>query len=69
MLLLSCRHGAQGVLDTASHAAMENEFGTFDLDEVIKKILENGSIQDVEVSTLGPWILWSGACEEGGNRR
>ncbi len=39
------RHGAQGQLDGASKGTLENEFGTSRDDEVIKKILEEGSVQ------------------------
>ena len=46
----SHRHGAQGVLDTASKATLENEFGTSVDDEVVAKILEGGSVQTTEVS-------------------
>ncbi|PSS27913.1 hypothetical protein M430DRAFT_131909 [Amorphotheca resinae ATCC 22711] len=42
------RHGAQGTFDGASHATLENEFGTHDEDEVIKQVLEKGSIQESE---------------------
>ncbi|EPS33169.1 hypothetical protein POX_a01836 [Penicillium oxalicum] len=38
-------HGAQGVLDTASKAALESEFGTSKEEECMVKILENGSYQ------------------------
>ncbi|OQD74694.1 hypothetical protein PENDEC_c010G03288 [Penicillium decumbens] len=38
-------HGAQGVLDTASNAALENEFGTKKEDECMVKILEGGELQ------------------------
>lgn len=43
------RHGAQGVLDGASKSTLENEFGTTDEDECIKKILHGGMIQETEV--------------------
>ncbi|EAU36642.1 conserved hypothetical protein [Aspergillus terreus NIH2624] len=39
------RHGAQGVLDGASKASLENEFGTSNEDDVVTKILENGEFQ------------------------
>ena len=45
------RHGAQGTMDGASNAALDNEFGTHDEDEVIKQILTKGSIQSGEVCT------------------
>ncbi|KAJ5505308.1 hypothetical protein LT330_009334 [Penicillium expansum] len=38
-------HGAQGVLDTASQAALQNEFGTTKDDECMVKILEGGEYQ------------------------
>ena len=44
------RHGAQGVMDSASHSTLENEFGTKNEDECIIKILENGTLQETEVS-------------------
>lgn len=44
--------GLQGTYDTASKAALENEFGTSVDDEVIKQILENGETQTSEVSTI-----------------
>ena len=43
------RHGAQGVLDTASKSTLENEFGTSKEEEVMVKILEQGMIQSSEV--------------------
>ena len=39
------RHGAQGVLDGASKALLENEFGTSRDDECMTKILERGEYQ------------------------
>ena len=44
------RHGAQGIQDEASHATLENEFGTHNEDECMIKILEGGTLQEVEVS-------------------
>ncbi|KAJ5941885.1 hypothetical protein N7516_002053 [Penicillium verrucosum] len=38
-------HGAQGVLDTASQSALQNEFGTTKDDECMVKILEGGEYQ------------------------
>lgn len=52
MLLTAIRQGAQGQLDGASKSTIENEFGTKNEDEAIIKILENGNIQNVEVSTV-----------------
>lgn len=39
------RHGAQGVLDGASRASLENEFGTYNEDVCMEKILERGEYQ------------------------
>jgi hypothetical protein len=45
------RHGAQGQLDEASKAVLDNEFGSHNEDEVIKQILTKGQIQMSEVSS------------------
>ena len=47
--MITNRHGAQGVLDTASKATLENEFGTSNEDECMIKILEGGMVQETEV--------------------
>ncbi|KAG8533675.1 uncharacterized protein KY384_001416 [Bacidia gigantensis] len=47
-IFVTHKHGAQGVLDTASKSTLENEFGTTNEDEVITKILEGGNIQETE---------------------
>lgn len=44
------RHGAQGTYNEPSHAALDNEFGTHNEEEVIKIILEKGTIQESSVS-------------------
>ena len=36
-------------MDTASNAALENEFGTHKEEDVVAQILEKGDVQDVEV--------------------
>jgi hypothetical protein len=46
---LPIRHGAQGTFDDASKATLENEFGTTNDDEVIKQILEKGTLQETKV--------------------
>ena len=51
------RHGAQGVLDGASKAVLDNEFGTSNEDECIKKILEGGTVQTTDVSVTFTWSL------------
>ncbi|RVX68228.1 hypothetical protein B0A52_08737 [Exophiala mesophila] len=77
-VLVSHKHGAQGELDTASKATLENEFGTSNEDEVVKKILEEGQLQTstqsqrtgVRNETMGPHlafriVLWlKKACGE-----
>ncbi|GAD92954.1 conserved hypothetical protein [Paecilomyces variotii No. 5] len=44
-IFVTHRHGAQGVLDTASNGSLESEFGTHNEDEVVKQILEKGELQ------------------------
>lgn len=59
------RHGAQGTLDGASNAVMDNEFGTHVDEDVIKQILEKGSLQEAEFAERqgrkndanGPYIV------------
>jgi hypothetical protein len=46
---MTTRQGAQGTYDGASHGALDGEFGTHKDDEVVQKILESGSDQEVEV--------------------
>jgi Shwachman-Bodian-Diamond syndrome (SBDS) protein len=46
------RHGAQGQMDGASKATLENEFGTHNDEEVITQILEKGTLQESEVCSL-----------------
>ncbi|KAF2401743.1 putative RNA binding protein [Trichodelitschia bisporula] len=45
-----CTHkqGIQGQLDRASNAALENEFGTKNEDDVVKMILEKGDVQEAK---------------------
>ncbi|KAF2758620.1 shwachman-Bodian-diamond syndrome protein [Pseudovirgaria hyperparasitica] len=42
------KHGNQGILDTASNSALDNEFGTHKDDEVVKLILEKGTVLENE---------------------
>jgi len=42
------KHGTQGILDTASHSALENEFGTHNDEDVVKQIIEKGDVQESE---------------------
>jgi hypothetical protein len=48
-MLTRLRHGNQGILDTASNGALESEFGTHKEDDVVKAILEKGTVQETEV--------------------
>jgi len=43
------KHGAQGLLEGASKAMLENEFGTSKDDEAVFKILEKGNLQEFEM--------------------
>jgi hypothetical protein len=47
-------HGAQGVLDSASKNALENEFGTSNEDDCLVKILEGGEYQTSAVRSSFP---------------
>jgi len=49
-IFVTHKHGAQGTMDTASKATLENEFGTANEDEVIKQILEKGTLQESEAA-------------------
>ncbi|KAK9467128.1 ribosome maturation protein [Lipomyces arxii] len=40
------KSGFQGILDEASRASLENEFGTKNIDDVIVKILKEGEFQE-----------------------
>lgn len=40
------KQGAQGKLNGASRAALENEFGSYVDEDVIKQILEKGNLQE-----------------------
>ena len=42
------RQGAQGKLETASNAVLENEFGTSKEDEAVLQVLEKGTLQEFE---------------------
>jgi len=50
-ILVSHKHGAQGELDTASKSSLENEFGTTNEDDIVKKILQEGQLQTSTVSS------------------
>lgn len=43
------RHGNQGVLDTASHGTLDEEFGTHKEEDVVMQILEKGDVQESAV--------------------
>ncbi|KIW31129.1 hypothetical protein, variant 2 [Cladophialophora immunda] len=52
-IMVTHKHGAQGQMDGASKASLENEFGTSNEDEVIKKILTEGQPQTVTAGERG----------------
>lgn len=47
-IFVTHKHGAQGNLDEASKATLENEFGTTVNEKVMEQIIEKGSIQEGE---------------------
>ncbi|KAF8866629.1 shwachman-Bodian-diamond syndrome protein [Acephala macrosclerotiorum] len=47
-IFITHKHGAQGPFDGASKAALENEFDTTNEDDIIKQILEKGTLQESE---------------------
>ncbi|GAB7355165.1 hypothetical protein MBLNU459_g5733t1 [Dothideomycetes sp. NU459] len=47
-VFVSHKHGTQGIMDTASNGALDNEFGTHKEEEVVAKILEQGNIIETE---------------------
>jgi len=47
-IFVTHKHGAQGQMDTASKATLENEFGTSVEEDCLKKILEEGNTQQSE---------------------
>ncbi|KAI9835455.1 MAG: hypothetical protein M1819_002373 [Sarea resinae] len=42
------KHGAQGIMDSASNSALDNEFGTHKEEDVVIQILEKGTVQESE---------------------
>jgi hypothetical protein len=52
VLLNLRRQGAQGILDRASNAQLEGEFGTHKIEEVAQIILEKGQVIQNKVSEL-----------------
>lgn len=44
-----CRQGNTGVMDQASKGSLESEFGTSKDEDVVKQILEKGSIVEAGV--------------------
>jgi hypothetical protein len=52
VLLNLSRQGAQGILDRASNAQLESEFGTHKIEEVAQMIIERGQIIQNKVSGL-----------------
>jgi hypothetical protein len=63
---LAYRHGAQGPFNGASEFALENEFGTHVDDEVIKQILQKGTLQETRVRAAPQQASADLAVERGG---
>jgi ribosome maturation protein Sdo1 len=55
MLTYFHRQGAQGILDRASNAQLDSEFGTHKIEEVAKLILEKGQVIQNKVGLLYPY--------------
>lgn len=49
LTIFGIRHSTQGLLDGAAKSTLENEFGTSVDDDIVKKILEEGTLQEVQV--------------------
>ncbi|KAM4059430.1 shwachman-Bodian-Diamond syndrome (SBDS) protein [Hirsutella rhossiliensis] len=49
-IFVTHKQGTQGMMDTASKATLDNQFGTSVDEEVIKQILEKGHMQNSEMS-------------------
>ncbi|KAK3049674.1 hypothetical protein LTR09_009096 [Extremus antarcticus] len=47
-IFITHKQGNTGILDTASHSTLENEFGTHKDDDVVTQILEKGSVLESE---------------------
>jgi len=48
-IFVTHKQGAQGNLDGASNATLDNEFGTHVDEDVIKQILEKGTLQESQM--------------------
>ncbi|PSN71682.1 putative RNA binding protein [Corynespora cassiicola Philippines] len=46
-VFITHKQGTQGILDGASDGVLDSEFGTHKEEEVVKQILEKGSVQEV----------------------
>lgn len=60
-VLMVSSHGAQGILDGASNASLDNEFGTHKEEECMVKILEGGEYQNITVCFFLSFWLCTGA--------
>ena len=47
-LTVVCSHGTQGMLNRASKAQLENEFGSKNSEDAVQQILEKGEVQDTQ---------------------
>lgn len=58
-------HGDQGILDAASHATLDNEFGSHKDEDVAEIILEKGLLKESDVSFnyfLPFWLCLACCC-------
>ncbi|KAL1878769.1 hypothetical protein Daus18300_002045 [Diaporthe australafricana] len=51
-IFVTHNQGAQGAYDSAPKSQLENEFGTSNEDDVIKAILEKGSVQESSMPAM-----------------
>lgn len=58
-IFVTHNQGTQGILDGASKGSLEGEFGTSKEEEVVKIMLEKGSVVETEVSFSGSFVCFS----------
>lgn len=46
------RQGAQGILDEASNAQLDTEFGTHKIEDVMEQIMNKGEVQETKVGRI-----------------
>ncbi|KAH9909408.1 shwachman-Bodian-diamond syndrome protein [Xylariomycetidae sp. FL2044] len=47
-IFITHKQGAQGIADAPNNSTLDNEFGTHNEDDVVQKILADGSLQESE---------------------